>query len=199
MALLAFSASSFVGTTYFINPLCFWLSPVALAIVFFYSLTKRFTSLTHFYLGLALSVAPVGAWLAVRGEFAFAPLVLALAVLLWVAGFDVIYATQDHEFDRSEGLRSLVVQLGLARSLAMAQSLHWGMLFVLLVFGWIAELGVIYVASLPFIAAAILFEHRSARRLDVTGINHAFFLSNAFVGLVFLVAVGLDVIFHATW
>ena len=120
IGLVIVSAAAFVAVTRGINPLCFRLSPVALAIVFFYSLTKRFTSFSHFFLGLALSVSPVGAWLAVRGEWALAPLVLALAVLLWVAGFDIIYATQDHEFDRAEGLRSLVVQLGVPRSLVWA-------------------------------------------------------------------------------
>ena len=193
IALLALSTGAFVVTTRFTNPLCFWLSPVALAIIFFYSLTKRFTSLTHFFLGLALSVAPVGAWLAVRGEFALPPIMLALAVLLWVAGFDVIYATQDHEFDRAEGLRSLVVRLGLRRSLVLAQWLHWAMLIVLVVFGYAAQLGPIYLGSLALIAGAIAFEHHSARRLDVAGINRAFFSSNAFVGGIFLLAVALDV------
>jgi 4-hydroxybenzoate polyprenyltransferase len=192
IALVIGSAAAFVATTWFINPLCFALSPVALAIVFFYSLTKRFTSLSHFFLGLALSVSPVGAWLAVRGHFDLAPLVLALAVLLWVAGFDIIYATQDHEFDRAAGLRSLVVRLGVTRSLRWAQALHWLMLAVLGVFGWAANLGASYYATLPLIAGAIVYEHRSAARLDVTGINRAFFNANAFVGGVFLAAVFLD-------
>ena len=192
VALLVASAAAFVATTRFINPLCMWLAPVALALVFFYSLTKRFTAFSHFFLGLALSVAPVGAWLAVRGEWAFAPLVLALAVLLWVAGFDIIYATQDHEFDRAEGLRSLVVKLGLARSLACAQALHWAMLVVLAAFGWFAQLGAAYYASLAPIAAAVVYEHRTAARLDVAAINRAFFTSNAFVGLVFVAATFVD-------
>jgi 4-hydroxybenzoate polyprenyltransferase len=192
IVLLVGSAGAFVATTWFINRLCFWLSPVALAIVFFYSLTKRFTSFSHFFLGLALSVSPVGAWLAVRGEFAFAPLVLALAVLLWVAGFDIIYATQDHEFDRGAGLRSLVVRLGIPRSLAWAQRLHWIMLAVLAGFGFAANLGAIFYASLTLVAGALIYEHRSAARLDVAAINRAFFSSNAFVGLVFVAAVFID-------
>ena len=192
IALLVVTAGAFVATTWFINRLCFWLSPVALAIVFFYSLTKRFTSFSHFYLGLALSVSPVGAWLAVRGEFAFAPLVLALAVLLWVAGFDIIYATQDHEFDRGAGLRSLVVRLGVSRSLAWAQRLHWIMLGVLAGFGWVAQLGAVFYASLVLVAGALIYEHRSAARLDVAAINRAFFSSNAFVGVVFVAAIFID-------
>ncbi len=193
LGLLALSAVAFVLTTRFINPLCFRLSPVALAIVFLYSLTKRFTHGSHFFLGLALSVAPVGAWLAIRGHFDLPPLALALAVLLWVAGFDIIYATQDHEFDRAEGLHSLVVKMGVARSLAVAGALHWLMLAALAGFGWLAALGRVYFGSLALIAAALIFEQRSARSLDVRGINRAFFQSNAFVSVVFVAAVFLDV------
>jgi 4-hydroxybenzoate polyprenyltransferase len=193
LALLALSAAGFVFTTWFITPLCFRLSPVALAIIFLYSLTKRFTHGSHFFLGLALSVAPVGAWLAVRDEFALPPLALALAVLLWVAGFDIIYATQDHEFDRSEGLHSLVVKLGIARSLLVAAALHWLMLAALAAFGWLAGMGRVYFGSLALVAAALVFEQRSARSLDVRGINRAFFQSNAFVSLVFVAAVFADV------
>ncbi len=192
VALLIVSSAAFVEVTLFINPLCFRLSPVALAIVFFYSLTKRFTSFSHFFLGLALSVSPVGAWLAVRGEWAFPPLILALAVLFWVAGFDIIYATQDHEFDRNEGLRSLVVKLGVPRSLVWAQRLHWMMLLVLAAFGWFAGLGAAYYGMLAAIGAAVVYEHRSAARLDVEAINRAFFASNAFVGVVFVAGIFVD-------
>jgi 4-hydroxybenzoate polyprenyltransferase len=193
IGLLAVSLAGFVITTWFINPLCFRLSPVALAIVFLYSLTKRFTHASHFFLGLALSVAPVGAWLAVRPHFELPPLALALAVLLWVAGFDIIYATQDHEFDRAEGLHSLVVKLGIARSLAVAGALHWLMLAALAAFGWLAALGRVYFGSLALIAGALIFEQRSARGQDAAGINRAFFQSNAFVSAVFVAAVFLDV------
>lgn len=192
IVLLVASTVAFVVAASFINRLCFVLSPVALAIVFFYSFTKRFTSFSHFFLGLALSVSPVGAWLAVTGHFAFSPLVLALAVLLWVAGFDIIYATQDHEFDRAAGLRSLVVRLGIPRSLTWAQRLHWIMLGVLGLFGIAANLGVAFYASLALVAAALIYEHRSAARLDVAAINRAFFSSNAFVGVVFVAGVFID-------
>ena len=193
IVLLVLSASAFVLTTWFINPLCFRLSPIALGIIFLYSLTKRFTHWSHLFLGLALSVAPVGAWLAVRGHFDLPPLALALAVLLWVAGFDIIYATQDHEFDRAEGLHSLVVKMGIARSLAVVGVLHWLMLAALVAFGWLAALGRVYFGSLVLVAAALIFEQRSARSLDVGGINRAFFQSNAFVSVVFVAAVFLDV------
>ena len=191
IALFAASALLFVAVTWRINPLCFYLSPVALAIVCFYSLTKRFTSFSHFFLGLALSVSPVGAWLAVRGAFAFPPLVLAAAVLLWVGGFDLIYATQDVEFDRAAGLHSLIVKLGIPRSLRLAEVLHWSMLGVLGLFGLAAGLRLPYFMSLLAVAAALVYEHRSAARLDLAGINRAFFWSNAFVGAVFVTGAAL--------
>jgi 4-hydroxybenzoate polyprenyltransferase len=192
IGLLVASSAAFIETTVWINSLCFWLSPLALVIVFFYSLTKRFTSFSHLFLGLALSVSPVGAWLAVRGQFDFPPLVLALAVVLWVAGFDIIYATQDHEFDRTAGLRSLVVRLGVARSLWWAQVLHWSMLAVLVAFGWTTQLGSPFYASLVLVAGALIYEHRSAAQRDVGAINRAFFASNAFVGVVFVLGIFAD-------
>jgi 4-hydroxybenzoate polyprenyltransferase len=192
IVLLSASSVAFIATTFWINWLCFWLSPLALLIVFFYSITKRFTSLSHFFLGFALSVAPVGAWIAVKGAFAFAPLVLALAVVLWVAGFDLIYATQDYDFDSAEGLRSLVVRIGVRPSLLLAQRLHWIMLGLLVAFGALAGLGLIYYASLVLVAGALVYEHRSAARLDVAAINRAFFASNAFVGVVFVAAIFID-------
>jgi len=192
IALFVASSAAFVAVTWFINPLCFWLSPVALTIVAFYSLTKRFTSLSHYFLGLALSVAPVGAWLAVRGQFEFPPLLLALAVLLWVAGFDMIYATQDHEFDQAAGLHSWVVRVGVPAALRWAQGLHWLMLGILGVFGWSAGLRTAFWSSLALVAAALIYEHRSAARLDVAGVNRAFFNANAFVGVVFVAAIFLD-------
>ena len=115
--------------------------------------------------------------------------VLALGVVLWVAGFDLIYATQDLEFDRAEGLQSLVVRLGIPRALRLAQFLHLVMFFALLAFGLAASLGGIYFCALPLVAAALIYEHRSAARLDLAGINRAFFQSNAFVSAVFLVSV----------
>jgi 4-hydroxybenzoate polyprenyltransferase len=180
------SSIAFLLAASAINRLTLVLSPVALAIVFFYSLTKRFTATSHFFLGLALSIAPIGAWIAATGGLALAPLLLALGVVAWVAGFDVIYATQDLEFDRREGLHSLVVRLGIARSLRLAQWLHLAMLLALVAFGCAASLGAVYFAGMPLVAAALWFEHRSASRLDLAGINRAFFQSNAFVSAIFL-------------
>jgi len=192
IGLLAGSSGAFVGTTWWINPLCFWLSPVALAIVFFYSLTKRFTSLSHFFLGLALSVSPVGAWLAVRGRFDFPPLVLALAVLLWVAGFDMIYATMDAEFDRGAGLHSWAVKRGIGAVLAWAQALHLAMFGVLTLFGWLAGLGAAFWIAMIVVAGALVYEHRAAARRDVVGVNRAFFEANAVVGIAFVFGIFWD-------
>ncbi|HET9857652.1 MAG TPA: UbiA-like polyprenyltransferase [Chthoniobacterales bacterium] len=189
---LIVSSAAFLAAASAINRLTFVLSPLALAIVFFYSLTKRFTAATHFFLGLALAVSPIGAWVAQRGDVDLAPFVLAIGVICWVAGFDLIYATQDFEFDRREEVRSLVVKLGIAHSLRLAQLLHLLLLVALIGFGFLAKLGPIYFCAMLLVAVALVYEHRSARSLDVAGINRAFFQSNAFVSAVFLVAVCLD-------
>ena len=190
---LIFSSALFVFFAANINRLTFVLSPIALGITFFYSVTKRFTDATHFFLGLALGIAPVAAWIAQTGRVELPPLVLALGVVCWVSGFDLIYATQDYDFDREEGLHSLVVRLGLAASLRLAQFLHLLMLLALIAFGIMAKLGTIYFAAMIPIAATLFYEHRSARQLhDLAAINRAFFNSNAFVSAVFLGAVCAD-------
>jgi 4-hydroxybenzoate polyprenyltransferase len=186
------SALLFIATAYFINRLCFFLSPVALGIVFFYSLTKRFTHAAQFFLGLALSVSPVGAWLAVTGSYAWPPILLAAGVLCWVAGFDIIYATQDVETDRSEGLRSMVVRLGVPGALRLAGFLHLLMLGGLIAFGLSAHLGNIYWWGLLPVPFLLVYEHRIARTLDVALINKAFFETNAVVGLLFVVVTAAD-------
>jgi 4-hydroxybenzoate polyprenyltransferase len=191
-AVLVVSSLAFLATAYWLNALCFSLAPVALLIVFFYSLTKRFTHYTQAFLGLALAVSPVGAWLAVTGRFAWAPLVLAAAVLCWVAGFDLIYATMDYDFDVAAGLRSMVVKLGIAASHRLAQVLHAAAFVGLAAFGGFAGLGVVYFASLVLVLAAFCYEHRAVSgpaRLDAGAVNRAFFNANAFVGLVFVAGV----------
>jgi 4-hydroxybenzoate polyprenyltransferase len=192
--LLVFSSAMFVVAAGAINRATLLLAPLALAIIFFYSLTKRFTAASHFFLGAALAVAPAGAWIAATGRLTLAPLLLGAGVVGWVAGFDLIYATQDFEFDRREGLHSLVVQLGIARSLRLAQHLHFAMLLALLGFGLAASLGTVYFCGMPLVAGALIYEHQSAARLDLAGINRAFFQSNAFVSTVFLASVMAAVI-----
>ena len=190
--LLVITALGFLVTSAAINRTTGLLGPVALLIIFSYSLTKRVTNATHFFLGFALAVAPAGAWIAQTGRLDLPPLVLGGGVICWVAGFDLIYATQDVDFDRREGLRSLVVKIGVAQSLRLAQWLHFLMLLALVGFGFVAKLGLIYYVAMPFIAAALLYEHCSARKLDLAGINRAFFQSNAFVSAVFVAAVAAD-------
>src|SRR5438270_9981128 len=189
--LLVVSSAGFVLAAASINRLTFFLAPVALAIIFFYSVTKRFTSATHFFLGLALAIAPVGAWIAQTGRIDLAPMVLAAGVICWVTGFDLIYATQDFDFDRREGIRSLVIKLGITRSLRLAQLLHLLTFAALIGFGLVAKLGALYYWSMPLIAAALVYEHK-IQKLDLAGINRAFFQSNAFVSAVFLIAVCAD-------
>jgi 4-hydroxybenzoate polyprenyltransferase len=186
------SALLFVATAWFINPLCFALSPVALLIVFFYSLTKRFTHGAQFFLGLALAVAPIGAWLAVTGSFALPPLLLGASVLCWVAGFDIIYATQDLEVDRREGLRSMVVWLGLPRALAVATLLHALALTGFLFFGTAARLGPIYFLGLGLVGAGLVYEHLLAGKGTVAAINKAFFQVNAAVSAIFVLTILVD-------
>src|SRR5213082_4288783 len=180
IVLLAASSGCFLVAAAAINRLTLMLAPVALAVIFFYSLTKRFTSATHFFLGLALAIAPIGAWIAQTGRIDLAPILLASGVICWVAGFDLIYATQDYDFDRREGIRSLVVKLGITRSLRLAQLLHLLTFAALIGFGLVGKLGPVYYWSMPLIAAALLYEHK-IQKVDLAGINRAFFQTNAFV------------------
>ena len=186
------SALSFVVTAWMINPLCFALSPVALLIVFFYSLTKRFTHGAQFFLGLALGVAPIGAWIAVTGSFAMPPLVLGASVLCWVAGFDIIYATQDLDVDRRENLHTMVVWLGVPRALAMATLLHAFALAGFLFFGAIARLGPVYFLGLGLVGAGLVYEHLLAVKGTVAAINKAFFQVNAAVSAIFVLTILVD-------
>lgn len=192
LAACAISALLFIATTAFINPLCFALSPVALAIVFFYSFTKRFTNGAQFFLGLALAVAPVGGWLAVTGAFSPPPLVLAAAVLCWVAGFDIIYATQDYEIDRRDHLHSLVVALGIPRALMLAVILHLIAFGGFVAFGLLAKLGAVYFGGLALVAAGLVYEHLLASRGSLAAVNRAFFQVNAAVSAIFVLCTLVD-------
>lgn len=185
----SFSAAFFVITASAINQLCFFLVPVALFFLFFYSLTKRFTHFAPFFLGIALAISPVGAWIAVRGTVTTAPLVLAAGVICWVAGFDMIYAMQDAEIDRKEGLYSMVVRLGVPRALSLAGWLHI-LLFVTLVFFGIMtgeHFGYyFFLIPVPFL---LFYEHKIAATLQLDAINRAFFQTNVMVGILFLLAI----------
>jgi len=192
MAACVTSSILFILTTSFINSLCFALSPFALILVFFYSLTKRFTHGSQFFLGLALAAAPIGAWLAITGSFALPPLVLGASVLCWVAGFDIIYASQDLEVDKREGLHSMVVWLGITRALAVATLLHAAALAGFLLFGAMAKLGLIYFIGLAFVGAGLVYEHVLAGKGTIAAINKAFFHVNAAVSGIFVLTTLAD-------
>ena len=201
VSLCALSAAGFVAASFFLNPVCFYLSPVALAVICFYSLTKRFTDYTHIFLGIALALAPVGAWLAVKGTQLSVPeifqmLALALAVVLWLIGFDIIYALQDYEFDRAQGLHSLVVAWGPKNALAAAFLAHMVMCGLLLVFGILCGFRVAYVIGWFLIVGCLVLEHWVARRRSLNWINVAFFRLNAVVSAVFFAVVAAEVIFQ---
>jgi 4-hydroxybenzoate polyprenyltransferase len=189
------SAAAFVTICYFINTVCLVLSPIALLVVCFYSLTKRFTDFTHIYLGFALALAPIGAWLAVRGTLHLAPVVLALAVVCWLIGFDVIYALQDYEFDRKAGLHSLVVRWGPKNALQFSFLVHMLMWGLLLIFGVFSRFWMPYFVGLLIILGSLVLEHLLARRRSLKWINVAFFRLNALVSLVFVTATVISVAF----
>ncbi len=200
-ALWALTAAGLVVASYFLNPLCFYLSPVALAVICFYSFTKRFTDFTHFFLGLALALAPVGAWLAVKGAnvspWEIVQMVtLAASVVLWLVGFDIIYALQDYEFDKAHGLHSLVVAWGPKNALAAAFLAHMVMCGLLLAFGMLCRFRLAYLGGWFIIVGCLVLEHWIARRRSLNWINLAFFRLNALVSGVFLVVVAAEVIFQ---
>jgi len=223
ISLWALSGAGLIVASYFLNPLCFWLSPVALVVICFYSLTKRFTDYTHVFLGIALALAPIGAWLAVKGEFGFLPLstemflsgsedqwlawlkaastgiqpiLLGIIVVLWLVGFDIIYALQDYEFDKSHGLRSLVVAWGPANALHAAFLAHIVMCGLLFAFGLLCRFRIAYTIGWVIIAVCLVIEHWIAHRRSLNWINVAFFRLNALVSGVFFFVVIAEVVFQ---
>ncbi|MGH7768416.1 MAG: UbiA-like polyprenyltransferase, partial [Candidatus Binatia bacterium] len=200
VALTVIASLLFIYAAYRLNPLCLALSPAALAITFFYSLTKRFTWASHLFLGLALSLAPVGAWLAISGAPSspaelVIPLSLGLAVLFWLAGFDIIYSLQDYEFDRSHGLYSIPARFGVASGLRLSSLFHMVTVVFLLLVGLSAHLGVIYWAGVAAVSLILFWEHRLVRPNDLSRINKAFFDLNAYVSLGYFLTTLADVFF----
>jgi 4-hydroxybenzoate polyprenyltransferase len=175
-----------------LNRLALVLSPPALAVVLLYSYTKRFTSLSHLFLGLSLAIAPVGGWVAVRGSLTWDPFILAGAVLFWVAGFDIIYACQDVQFDRGAGLFSLPSRLGVPRALQLAALFHVLMVALLAITFQILSLSVLSWVGLVVVAASLVYEHSLVSPTDLSRVNVAFFALNGVVSVVLLVFVSLD-------
>ena len=191
--LVIVSAALFVFAAYSLNTLAFALSLPTLAVLFFYSFCKRFTSLAHFVLGLCLGIAPAGAWVAVRGVLEPAPIVLAAAVMFWVAGFDVIYATLDAEFDRRAGIHSLVQKWGVKSSLAAAKAFHAVFIALLALFGYLAGLSAIYYVGVGLVALFLVYEHALVNPMDLRRVNAAFFNVNGAISVFFLLVIALDI------
>jgi 4-hydroxybenzoate polyprenyltransferase len=191
------SAAIFLLAAAMLNRLTLLLAPVALASVLLYSLTKRWTQFSHIVLGWCLSIAPTGAWIAVRGEIGSAiPLLLSLVVLLWTAGFDVLYACQDYDFDRREGLRSIPARAGIARALWIARALHVGAFLALVWLYAITGLGSLAFAGVIATGALLAYQHRLVRADDLGRLNAAFFTTNAFVSVILLLTFGSAVFLH---
>lgn len=188
-AFVLVSAGALVLAAAMLNPLCLALSPLALAIVFGYSYAKRFTALAHLVLGLALAIAPVGAWLALRGEFALPPIAIAVAVLFWVAGFDTIYACQDAAFDRQAGLHSLPARLGLGPALALARGFHLLAVAALATIPFLVPLHPLYWGGLAAVAVLLAYEHSLVSAHDLSRVDAAFFTLNGWVSVGYLATV----------
>lgn len=186
----------FIACTLFINPICFYLSPVALFIILFYSYTKRFTALCHLVLGLGLSLAPIGAYLAVTGMFDWLPLLFSLTVLFWVSGFDIIYALQDEEFDKANQLHSIPSMIGKAKALRVSEILHVLAAVSVITAGLYGNFGYGYWAGIGVFIGMLVYQHAIVKPHDLTRVNIAFMTANGIASVVFAVFVLLDLFFH---
>ncbi len=178
---------------YQLNPLCLRLAPLALAVLFFYSYTKRFTTFSHLVLGLSLGIAPAAAWIAVRGSLDPRILLLTAAVMFWTAGFDVIYSCQDYDFDRQEGLWSVPRVLGIAAALRVAKLLHISMVGCLLALVYTLHVGALALAGVGAIVALLIYEHSLVKPADLSRVNAAFFTMNGYVSVLFFLFWAADI------
>jgi 4-hydroxybenzoate polyprenyltransferase len=183
---------AFILATYFINTICFFLSPVALFVILFYSYTKRFTPLCHLVLGLGLSLAPIGAYLAVTGHFSLLPILFSFAVLFWVSGFDIIYALQDVEFDQSQSLYSIPVILGKYNALRVSEALHILSATMVIAAGFIGNFGWLYWAGIGVFIGMLFYQHSVVKPNDLRRVNLAFMTANGIASVVFAVFVLAD-------
>ncbi len=192
LAFTIISSLLFIACTFFINRLCFFLSPVALAVVLGYSYTKRFTPLCHLILGLGLSLAPIGAYLAVTGQFAFLPILFSFAVIFWVSGFDIIYALQDEEFDRLQKLYSIPAWLGKAKALRVSELLHVASAAAVIVAGWYGNFGWLYWIGVAVFIGMLIYQHSIVKPTDLRKVNLAFMTANGIASVVFAIFVITD-------
>jgi 4-hydroxybenzoate polyprenyltransferase len=188
---VAVSTVAFIACAAQLNRLCFALSPVALAIVFWYSLAKRYTAYTQLFLGLAMAVAPVGGWIAAGGGAGVEPWLLGLAIGLWVGGFDILYACQDLEFDRRAGLRSIPTRFGVSRAITLSRLMHVATVVAMTALWVVADLPVLYLAGVAFVAALLVYEQSLVSDTDLSQVKKAFDL-NGYVGIVYFAATALS-------
>jgi 4-hydroxybenzoate polyprenyltransferase len=187
---------AFILTTACINKICVFLSPVALFVILFYSYTKRFTPLCHLVLGLGLSLAPIGAYLAVTGEFSLLPVLFSLTVLFWVSGFDIIYALQDVEFDRSQQLYSIPAYFGKKNGLRISELLHLLSIIAVVFAGLYGGFGISYWLGVAVFVSMLVYQHSIVKPEDLRKVNLAFMTANGIASVVFAIFVILDLVFH---
>jgi 4-hydroxybenzoate polyprenyltransferase len=192
MIFVIFNCIAFIICTFFINTLCFILAPVALFVILFYSYTKRFTVLCHLVLGLGLSLAPIGAYIAVTGKFAIVPILFSFAVLFWVSGFDIIYALQDEEFDKENNLYSIPSFIGTKKALRVSEFLHFLSALSVIAAGMIGNFSAMYWSGVVVFAFFLFYQHTLVKPKDLSKVNKAFFSSNGIASVVFCVLVLLD-------
>src|SRR4029434_10251667 len=190
--LTVLSSLGFIVISAFLGKLCLTLSPFVLVVLFFYSYTKRLTHYSQIFLGLALGIAPVGAWIAVKGAVDLFSVLLGASVLLWVAGFDILYATQDYEFDRSHRLHSMVVKFGIPKALLLSRIFHAVSFLLMAMVGMLTDLHWPYFAGLALMGTLFLYQHALVKPCDLTRINAAFFMANGLISLIFLASVYLS-------
>ena len=186
----------FIACTFFINRLCFFLSPVALLVVLGYSYTKRFTPLCHLVLGLGLSLAPIGAYLAVTGQFSLLPILFSLSVIFWVSGFDIIYALQDEEFDKSQKLYSIPSWLGKTKALRVSELLHLLSAACVIIAGLYGGFGWLYWVGVAVFAGMLIYQHSIVKPTDLRKVNLAFMTANGIASVVFAIFVIADLFLH---
>jgi 4-hydroxybenzoate polyprenyltransferase len=196
VAFTAVSSALLVLAAWELNPLAFKLSPVALALLLLYSYTKRFTLLSHIVLGMCLGLSPVAAWIALRGEVSWAVIFLGVAVTLWVAGFDIIYACQDVEFDHTMGLHSIPKKFGIAAALYASAALHILMLALLVIVAQMSGLGWIALGGLVLVAALLAYEHLLVKPSDLSRVNAAFFTINGYISVLFFLTWAAAILVH---
>ena len=196
LVFILLNSFAFILTAYFINPLCFFLSPIVLAIILFYSYTKRFTPLCHFVLGLGLSIAPIGAFLAVQPQFYFPVFILSAVVLLWVSGFDIIYSLQDEEFDKEHQLYSIPSFLGKKKALQVAKLLHIFCSVLIIYFGSELQAGFLYWIGAAGFIALLAYQHFLVSPNDLSKVNRAFFTTNGLASILFACFVIMHLLFN---